>query len=94
VTTTVAPVTAAPLWSETVPRMRPVVDCARAGKPKAQIINTMRNIPLATLATGPADMAVHRNFIGASEFWSDSHTIAWRMKSRKFASTLTRNVPI
>jgi hypothetical protein len=31
VITTLAETTAAPLWSVTVPRMRPAVDCARTG---------------------------------------------------------------
>jgi len=63
VTNTVAPATAAPLGSETLPNTRPAVDCASPGRHTAQ---TVKKKDGYRTRRDPRTWRVHRNFMEAS----------------------------
>jgi hypothetical protein len=89
-TTTVAPATAAPLWSVTVPRMRPAVDWAKAGTEKRSRVNVANNNREAGVLRMSCDEQVltERDSIGEAPpfLWSDSHTTIGETVSSEFKS--------
>jgi hypothetical protein len=63
VITTLAEATAAPLWSVTVPRMRPAVDCARTRYTPVNKKTTNKNPAIVRVAAAGTIFLTNREYM-------------------------------